>query len=117
MASSISEGAIPFTAATRRAPSCQHARRRYDGRPVHGVRRHIMASGVTSKAPHGGIFVFFAIGTRYVCRVNPDHVCRVNPDRTEMSAVAVIALKRQAVKPSSRQEVNGQLEDAALVAA
>ena len=68
-----------------------------------------MASGVTSKAPHGGIFVFFAIGTRYVCRVNPD--------RTEISAVAVIALKRQAVKPSSRQEVNGQLEDAALVAA
>jgi PTS system fructose-specific IIC component len=55
-ASFISEGAIPFAAADplRVIPSMMF------GGAVTGAL--IMAFGVTLKAPHGGIFVFFAIG-------------------------------------------------------
>lgn len=52
----ISEGAIPFAAADplRVIPSCMA------GGAVAGAI--CMGTGVTSQAPHGGIFVFFAIG-------------------------------------------------------
>ena len=52
----ISEGAIPFAAADpfRVIPSCMV------GGAVAGAI--CMGTGVTSQAPHGGIFVFFAIG-------------------------------------------------------
>jgi PTS system fructose-specific IIC component len=55
-ASFISEGAIPFAAADplRVIPSMMF------GGAVTGAL--IMAFDVTLKAPHGGIFVFFAIG-------------------------------------------------------
>jgi len=55
-ASFISEGAIPFAAAdpVRVIPSMMAG-----GAVTGGL---IMASNVTLKAPHGGIFVFFAIG-------------------------------------------------------
>ncbi|WP_029112131.1 fructose-specific PTS transporter subunit EIIC [Mycobacterium sp. URHB0044] len=55
-ASFISEGAIPFAAADplRVIPSMMF------GGAITGAL--IMAFGVTLKAPHGGIFVFFAIG-------------------------------------------------------
>ncbi|WP_193045184.1 PTS fructose transporter subunit IIABC [Mycolicibacterium baixiangningiae] len=55
-ASFISEGAIPFAAADplRVIPSMMF------GGAITGAL--IMAFDVTSKAPHGGIFVFFAIG-------------------------------------------------------
>ena len=55
-ASFISEGAIPFAAADplRVIPSMMARRRRH--------RRAVMAFDVTLQAPHGGIFVFFAIG-------------------------------------------------------
>ena len=55
-ASFISEGAIPFAAADpfRVIPSMMA------GGAVTGAL--IMAFGVTLKAPHGGVFVFFAIG-------------------------------------------------------
>ncbi|AMM22033.1 PTS lactose transporter subunit IIC [Frondihabitans sp. PAMC 28766] len=55
-ASFISEGAIPFAAADplRVIPSAMV------GGAVTGAIS--MAAGVTSEAPHGGIFVFFAIG-------------------------------------------------------
>ncbi len=52
----ISEGAIPFAAADplRVIPASMI------GAAVTGAIS--MAAGVTSRAPHGGIFVFFAIG-------------------------------------------------------
>jgi PTS system fructose-specific IIC component len=52
----ISEGAIPFAAADpfRVIPSMMF------GGAITGAI--CMATGVTSRAPHGGIFVFFAIG-------------------------------------------------------
>jgi PTS system fructose-specific IIC component len=55
-ASFISEGAIPFAAADplRVIPSMMA------GGAVTGAM--VMAFDVTLKAPHGGIFVFFAIG-------------------------------------------------------
>lgn len=55
-ASFISEGAIPFAAADplRVIPSMMF------GGAITGAM--VMAFDVTSKAPHGGIFVFFAIG-------------------------------------------------------
>lgn len=55
-ASFISEGAIPFAAADplRVIPSMM-----FGGAVTGGL---VMAFNVTSKAPHGGIFVFFAIG-------------------------------------------------------
>src|SRR5690606_7788011 len=55
-ASFISEGAIPFAAADplRVIPSMMA------GGAVTGAL--VMATGVTLSAPHGGIFVFFAVG-------------------------------------------------------
>jgi fructose PTS system EIIBC or EIIC component len=52
----ITEGAIPFAAADpfRVIPSMMF------GGAITGAL--CMAAGVTSRAPHGGIFVFFAIG-------------------------------------------------------
>lgn len=76
----ISEGAIPFAAADplRVIPSMMF------GGAVTGAM--VMAFDVTSKAPHGGIFVFFAIGNLiwFVVAVLVGAVC---------SAVAVIAAK------------------------
>ncbi|MFV0458980.1 MAG: fructose-specific PTS transporter subunit EIIC [Actinomycetales bacterium] len=55
-ASFISEGAIPFAASDplRVIPPCMV------GGAITGAM--VMATGVTLKAPHGGIFVFFAMG-------------------------------------------------------
>lgn len=77
----ISEGAIPFAAADplRVIPASLL------GSAVTGAI--VMGTGVTSQAPHGGIFVFFAIGNvlMFVLAILVGMV---------VSAVAVIALKR-----------------------
>ena len=79
----ISEGAIPFAAADplRVIPASLL------GSAVTGAI--VMGSGVTSQAPHGGIFVFFAIGNilMFVIAILVG---------TVISALAVIALKRYA---------------------
>ncbi|MFJ6002054.1 fructose-specific PTS transporter subunit EIIC [Arthrobacter sp. NPDC092385] len=79
----ISEGAIPFAAADplRVIPASLL------GSAVTGAI--VMGSGVTSQAPHGGIFVFFAIGNilMFVTAILVG---------TVISALAVIALKRYA---------------------
>ncbi|HEX9086354.1 MAG TPA: fructose-specific PTS transporter subunit EIIC, partial [Arthrobacter sp.] len=84
-ASFISEGAIPFAAADplRVIPASMI------GGAVTGAIS--MAAGVGSKAPHGGIFVFFAIDPFlwFVIAIAAG---------TVVSAFAVIALKRWAVK-------------------
>ena len=84
-ASFISEGAIPFAAADplRVIPSTML------GGAVTGAL--CMASGVTSQAPHGGIFVFFAIGnlTMFIVAILAG---------TVVSALTVVALKRWAVR-------------------
>ncbi|MDQ6753144.1 MAG: fructose-specific PTS transporter subunit EIIC [Actinomycetota bacterium] len=84
-ASFISEGAIPFAAADplRVIPSTML------GGAVTGAL--CMATGVTSQAPHGGIFVFFAIGnlTMFIVAILAG---------TVVSALAVLALKRWAVR-------------------
>jgi PTS system fructose-specific IIC component len=84
-ASFISEGAIPFAAADpfRVIPSMMA------GGAVTGAL--IMAFDVTSKAPHGGIFVFFAIGNLlwFVVALAAG---------TIVGAVAVIAAKQFASK-------------------
>ncbi|MEC5181701.1 PTS fructose transporter subunit IIABC [Arthrobacter sp. CG_A4] len=84
-ASFISEGAIPFAAADplRVIPASMV------GGALTGALS--MAFGVTSQAPHGGIFVFFAIGNllMFVISIIAG---------TIVSALAVIALKRWAVK-------------------
>ncbi len=84
----ISEGAIPFAAADplRVIPASLL------GSAVTGAI--VMGTGVTSQAPHGGIFVFFAIGNvlMFVLAILVGMV---------VSAVAVIALKRF----SSRKKV------------
>ncbi|HEY8721909.1 fructose-specific PTS transporter subunit EIIC [Pengzhenrongella sp.] len=84
-ASFISEGAIPFAAADplRVIPASML------GAATTGAI--CMAGGVTSKAPHGGIFVFFAIGNvgLFILAIAVGAV---------ISALAVIALKRYAVK-------------------
>jgi fructose PTS system EIIBC or EIIC component len=89
-ASFISEGAIPFAAADplRVIPSMMF------GGAVTGAM--IMAFDVTLKAPHGGIFVFFAIGNLLWFLV----ALAVG---TVAGAVAVIAAK-QFVKPSVASE-------------
>jgi len=86
-ASFISEGAIPFAAADplRVIPASML------GGAVTGAIS--MAAGVGSKAPHGGIFVFFAIDNFLMFVV----AIAVG---TVVAAVAVIALKRWAVKKS-----------------
>jgi PTS system fructose-specific IIC component len=82
-ASFISEGAIPFAAADplRVIPASMV------GGALTGAL--CMATGVTSQAPHGGIFVFFAIGNllMFVIAIIAG---------TVVSALAVIALKRWA---------------------
>ncbi|MHA7179796.1 PTS fructose transporter subunit IIABC [Arthrobacter sp. MDB2-24] len=79
----ISEGAIPFAAADplRVIPASLL------GSAVTGAI--VMGTGVTSQAPHGGIFVFFAIGNllMFVLAILVG---------TVISALAVIALKRYA---------------------
>ncbi|KQR75225.1 PTS lactose transporter subunit IIC [Arthrobacter sp. Leaf337] len=86
-ASFISEGAIPFAAADplRVIPASML------GGAVTGAIS--MAAGVGSKAPHGGIFVFFAIDN-FVMFVVSILV------GTVVTALAVIALKRWAVRKS-----------------
>ena len=91
-ASFISEGAIPFAAADplRVIPSMMA------GGAVTGAL--IMAFDVTLKAPHGGIFVFFAI--------NHHRVVRGRAGRgTVVAALAVIAAK-QFVNPKAEEEAN-----------
>ncbi|MDQ0680368.1 PTS system fructose-specific IIC component [Arthrobacter pascens] len=84
-ASFISEGAIPFAAADplRVIPASMV------GGALTGAL--CMATGVTSQAPHGGIFVFFAIGNLLMFVVSI-------VAGTIVSALAVIALKRWAVR-------------------
>ncbi|WP_299166932.1 fructose-specific PTS transporter subunit EIIC [uncultured Arthrobacter sp.] len=81
----ISEGAIPFAAADplRVIPASML------GAAATGAL--IMGTGVTSQAPHGGIFVFFAIGNvaMFVVSILVGMV---------VSALAVVALKRFAVR-------------------
>jgi PTS system fructose-specific IIC component len=84
----ISEGAIPFAAADplRVIPASLL------GSAVTGAI--VMGTGVTSQAPHGGIFVFFAIGNvlMFVLAILVG---------TIISALAVIALKRYATSKKS----------------
>lgn len=84
-ASFISEGAIPFAAADplRVIPASMI------GGALTGALT--MATGVTSQAPHGGIFVFFAIGNlaMFIIAIVVG---------TIVSALAVLALKRWAVR-------------------
>jgi PTS system fructose-specific IIC component len=84
-ASFISEGAIPFAAADplRVIPASML------GGAVTGAIS--MAAGVGSKAPHGGLFVFFAIDNFLMFVVS----ILVG---TVITALSVIALKRWAVK-------------------
>ncbi|MEE2570255.1 fructose-specific PTS transporter subunit EIIC [Pseudarthrobacter sp. J64] len=84
-ASFISEGAIPFAAADplRVIPASML------GGAVTGAIA--MATGVTSQAPHGGIFVFFAIGNLLMFVVSI-------VIGTIVTALAVLALKRWAVR-------------------
>jgi PTS system fructose-specific IIC component len=81
----ISEGAIPFAAADplRVIPAS------ILGSGVAGAI--IMGAGVTSQAPHGGVFVFFAIGNfgMFMVAVAAGAV---------VTALVLIALKRWAVK-------------------
>jgi PTS system fructose-specific IIC component len=81
----ISEGAIPFAAADplRVIPAS------LVGSSVAGAI--IMGLGVTSQAPHGGIFVFFAIGNigGFILAVAIGAI---------VTALVLIALKRWAVK-------------------
>ncbi|WP_026556643.1 PTS fructose transporter subunit IIABC [Arthrobacter sp. 35W] len=84
-ASFISEGAIPFAAADplRVIPASML------GGAVTGAI--CMAAGVTSQAPHGGLFVFFAIGN-FGWFVGSIVIGMI------ISALAVVALKRWAVR-------------------
>ena len=87
----ISEGAIPFAAADlfRVIPAT------IIGGAVAGAI--CMGMGVTSQAPHGGIFVFFAIGNLlwFVLAIIAGMV---------VAALVVIALKRWAHRRSVREE-------------
>ena len=91
-ASFISEGAIPFAAADpfRVIPSMMAG-----GAVTGGL---IMAMDVTLKAPHGGIFVFFAIGKLLWFLV-------ALAAGTVVGALAVIAAK-QFVNPKAEAEAN-----------
>ncbi|MFC7850454.1 fructose-specific PTS transporter subunit EIIC [Arthrobacter sp. NPDC057388] len=84
-ASFISEGAIPFAAADplRVIPASMV------GGAVTGALT--MAFGVTSQAPHGGIFVFFAIGNVVMFIVSI-------LAGTVVTALIVVALKRWAAR-------------------
>jgi len=87
-ASFISEGAIPFAAADvfRVIPASMI------GAGVTGALS--MAWGVTSKAPHGGVFVFFAIDSFPLWAL-------AIAIGTVVAAFVVIVLKRYAVRKSS----------------
>ncbi|TFV57590.1 PTS lactose transporter subunit IIC [Mycobacterium sp. PS03-16] len=97
-ASFISEGAIPFAAADplRVIPSMMF------GGAVTGAL--VMAFDVTSKAPHGGIFVFFAIGNLLWFVV----ALAVG---TAVAAAAVVAAK-QFAKPNAATETTPELATA-----
>jgi PTS system fructose-specific IIC component len=101
-ASFISEGAIPFAAADplRVIPASML------GAATTGALT--MAWGVTSKAPHGGIFVFFAMENvlGFVVAIVIG---------TVISALAVIALKRYVRKSPADRSAN--LNDTTLVSA
>ena len=88
----ISEGAIPFAAADpfRVIPSMMF------GGAITGALS--MAAGVTSRAPHGGIFVFFAIGNLlwFIVAIIVGAIA---------GAVAVIAAK-QFINPKAEEEAN-----------
>ena len=94
----ISEGAIPFAAADpfRVIPSMMF------GGAITGAI--CMAAGVTSRAPHGGIFVFFAIGgiLWFIIAILVGTVA---------GAVAVIAAK-QFAKPSVKVDETPALANA-----
>ena len=89
----ISEGAIPFAAADplRVIPASML------GSAVTGAI--VMGAGVTSQAPHGGIFVFFAIGNvaMFVVAIIVG---------TIISALTVVALKRFATRKTEDTPVN-----------
>ena len=89
----ISEGAIPFAAADplRVIPASML------GAGVTGTM--IMATGVTSQAPHGGIFVFFAIGN--LADVLPLHRRRHRHQRPRRDRAE--AIRPQAPRPRRRQ--------------
>ena len=89
-ASFISEGAIPFAAADplRVIPSMML------GGAVTGAL--CQAFGVTLRAPHGGIFVFFAIGNLLMFMV-------ALVAGTVVAAFAVVAAK-QFIKPGAKAE-------------
>jgi PTS system fructose-specific IIC component len=101
-ASFISEGAIPFAAADplRVIPAS------IVGAATTGALT--MAWGVTSKAPHGGAFVFFAIDSFLLFAL-------AVVIGTVISALAVIALKRYARKSPS--DKSAELNDTTLVTA
>jgi PTS system fructose-specific IIC component len=101
-ASFISEGAIPFAAADplRVIPASML------GAATTGALT--MAWGVTSKAPHGGAFVFFAIDSFLLFAL-------AVVIGTVISAIAVIALKRYVRKTPKDQ--NATLNDTTLVTA
>ncbi|KNH17306.1 PTS lactose transporter subunit IIC [Arthrobacter sp. ZBG10] len=86
-ASFISEGAIPFAAADplRVIPASM-----LGGAITGGIT---MAAGVGSKAPHGGVFVFFAIDNFFMFLL----AIAVG---TVVTAFSVLALKRWATKKS-----------------
>jgi fructose PTS system EIIBC or EIIC component len=92
-ASFISEGAIPFAAADplRVIPSMMA------GGAVTGAL--IMAFDVTLKAPHGGIFVFFAIGNLLWFLVSLVAGMLVG-------AAAVVAAKQFAAKPKAEADAS-----------
>lgn len=99
-ASFISEGAIPFAAADplRVIPASM-----IGGAVTGGL---CMATGVTSQAPHGGIFVFFAIGNllMFVVSILIGMV---------ITALVVVALKRYAVGRAERPEAEAEAPVAA----
>ncbi|MBG0739915.1 PTS sugar transporter subunit IIA [Paeniglutamicibacter antarcticus] len=103
-ASFISEGAIPFAAADplRVIPASML------GGAVTGAL--CMATGVTSQAPHGGIFVFFAIGNllMFIVSILAGMV---------VTALVVLALKRWAVRRPDGTAADGVKADRAATVA
>ncbi|HXH35681.1 MAG TPA: fructose-specific PTS transporter subunit EIIC [Plantibacter sp.] len=99
----ISEGAIPFAAADlfRVIPAS------ILGGAATGAL--IMATGVTSQAPHGGLFVFFAIGNFGMFLLS----ILVG---TVITAVAVVLLKRFARRRPVDAADGGEASAAAVVA-
>lgn len=98
-ASFISEGAIPFAAADvfRVIPASML------GAGITGALS--MAWGVTSKAPHGGIFVFFAIDNflLFVLAILIG---------TVVTAFTVVGLKRYVVRKPKAADVEAELQTA-----